>query len=96
MSAWRMNWGVLVGLLASAITWLPAFPASAEEPKPAGPLDPEAIERRINEIQPTAKERRFDAIGWVSGVRAAERLASEHGRPVFLFSNVGQMDIGRC
>ena len=47
-------------------------------------------------IQPTAKELRFDAIGWVSGIREAERLARQNGRPVFLFSNVGQMDIGRC
>jgi hypothetical protein len=59
-------------------------------------LDREQIVRRIEEIQPTAKEHRFDAIGWASGIREAEKLAREHGRPVFLFSNVGQMDIGRC
>jgi hypothetical protein len=96
MFAWRVKCGVLVGLFASAVAWLPTVPATGEEPNPAEPLDAEAIERRLNEIQPTATERRFDAIGWVSGVRAAERLAREHGRPVFLFSNVGQMDIGRC
>jgi len=72
------------------------LPASAEEVKLARPLDRDRIEQRIQELQPTAKERRFDAIGWVSGIRAAERLARENGRPVFLFSNVGQMDIGRC
>jgi len=39
---------------------------------------------------------RFEAIGWVSGIREAERRAKESGRPVFLFSNVGQMGLGRC
>src|SRR5438309_1036300 len=58
--------------------------------------DREKIDKRIQEIQPTAKELRFDAIGWVAGIREAERLAKENGRPVFLFSNVGQMDLGRC
>jgi hypothetical protein len=58
--------------------------------------DRDRIEQRIEEIQPTAKEHRFEAIGWVSGLCAAERLARESGRPVFLFSNVGQMDTGRC
>ncbi len=75
---------------------LAALPASADEVKPARPLGRDQIEQRIQELQPTAKERRFDAIGWVAGIRAAERLARENGRPVFLFSNVGQMDIGRC
>ncbi len=59
-------------------------------------LDRDRIEKRVQEIQPTAKERRFDDIGWVSSIRAAERLAKEKERPVFLFSNVGQMDTGRC
>jgi hypothetical protein len=74
---------------------LVALPVSSEQKKPV-PLDRDQIDRRIQEIQPTAKELRFDAIGWVSGIREAERLARENGRPVFLFSNVGQMDLGRC
>ena len=45
---------------------------------------------------PTAEERRFDEIGWVKGLREAERLARASNRPVFLFTNVGEMDIGRC
>jgi hypothetical protein len=88
--------GLLPGLLVLGSACLPAFPACSEEPKPAPPADRDRIEQRIQEIQPTAKERRFDAIGWASGIREAERLAKENGRPVFLFSNVGQMDIGRC
>jgi hypothetical protein len=91
----RMKWMPRM-LLVLASAGLLAFCGSSEEAKPAPPPDRDKIELRIQEIQPTAKERRFDAIGWVSGLREAERLARESGRPVFLFSNVGQMDIGRC
>jgi hypothetical protein len=90
-----MKWiarGHLVILSALVV----AFTVSSGATRPAPPLDADRIEQRIQEIQPTAKERRFEAIGWIPGIRAAERLAREHGRPVFLFSNVGQMDIGRC
>ena len=79
--------------MLGSVCWL-ASAASPEDKKP--PLNREQIVQRIDEIQPTAKERRFDAIGWASGIRAAEKLAKDSGRPVFLFSNVGQMDLGRC
>jgi hypothetical protein len=72
------------------------MPAVSKEANAAGGLTRNQIDRRIEEMQPTAKDRRFDAIGWVSGLRAAEKLARRKGRPVFLFSNVGQMDTGRC
>jgi hypothetical protein len=85
-----------IGLLALASAGLLAVPGRLEETKAAQVLGRDRVEQRIHEIQPTAKERRFDAIGWVQGICAAERLALESGRPVFLFSNVGQMDIGRC
>jgi hypothetical protein len=60
------------------------------------PTDRDRIDKRVAEIQPTRKEKRFDEIGWVKGLREAERLARKSGRPVFLFSNVGDLDIGRC
>ena len=60
------------------------------------PPDRDSIDKRIDEIQPTRKEKRFDEIGWVKGLREAERLAKKSGRPLFLFSNVGDLDIGRC
>ena len=94
MHSYRVN-RIILGLVVLGSVCLVARPVSAEEKKPI-PLDRDRIEKRIQEIQPTAKELRFDAIGWVSGIREAERLAKEHGRPVFLFSNVGQMDLGRC
>jgi hypothetical protein len=94
MNSHQVNRIILgLGVLGSAC--LLAQPVSSEDKKPV-PLERVGIDRRIEEIQPTAKELRFDAIGWVSGIREAERLARENKRPVFLFSNVGQMDLGRC
>lgn len=54
------------------------------------------VEKRIREWQPTAEERRFDEIGWVTNIRDAERLAAEHQRPLFYFTHDGRMAIGRC
>jgi hypothetical protein len=47
------------------------------------------VEKRIQDWQPSAEERRFDEIGWAKDIREAERLAKEHGRPVFLFTYDG-------
>jgi hypothetical protein len=94
MHSFQLN-RIILGLIVLGSVFLVALPISAEQKKPV-PLGRDRIDKRILEIQPTAKELRFDAIGWVSGIREAERLARENGRPVFLFSNVGQMDLGRC
>ena len=54
------------------------------------------VERRIRELQPTASEKRFDDIGWAKDIRHAKALASEHNRPVFMFTHDGRMNLGRC
>jgi hypothetical protein len=54
------------------------------------------VNKRVQEWQPTKEEKRFDEIGWVKDIRTAERLAKEHGRPVFLFTQDGRMNTGRC
>ena len=54
------------------------------------------VTKRVQEWQITAGERPFDRIGWAKDIRDAERLAKEHGRPMFLFTYDGQMAIGRC
>ena len=51
---------------------------------------------RIHESEPTRAERRLDAIGWAPDIRAAQRLAREHHRPVFLFTHDGNIATGRC
>jgi hypothetical protein len=55
-----------------------------------------AVQKRIHELQPTPAEKRFDQIGWAKDIREARRLASQHNRPVFLFTHDGRMNIGRC
>jgi hypothetical protein len=54
------------------------------------------VDQRVKEWQPTAEEKRFDEIGWAKDIRAAEKLAKENNRPVFLFTHDGRMNIGRC
>jgi hypothetical protein len=54
------------------------------------------VQKRVQEWQPTAEDRRFDEIGWVQGIREAERLAKDNNRPVFLFTHDGHMAVGRC
>jgi len=60
------------------------------------PRDSAWVESRIEAWQPTAAERRFDEIGWATSIRDAERLAREHGRPVFLFTHNGSVANARC
>ena len=54
------------------------------------------IDKKIEELQPKASEKKFDEIGWVREVREAERLAKEHHRGVFIFTHDGRMASGRC
>ena len=55
-----------------------------------------AVEQRIRELQPTASEKRFDDIGWAKDSRHAKALATQHYRPVFMFTHDGRMNLGRC
>ena len=57
---------------------------------------PEWVQQQVEKLQPAAKEKRFDEIGWAHDIREAKRLAKEHQRPVFLFTHDGRMNIGRC
>jgi hypothetical protein len=62
----------------------------------AAELDFQALQKRIQELQPKPDEKRFDEIGWAKDIRDARRLATEHNRPIFLFTHDGRMNIGRC
>jgi hypothetical protein len=54
------------------------------------------VDATVKERMPAADERRFDEIGWAKDIRDALRLAKESGRPVFLFTHDGRMNLGRC
>jgi hypothetical protein len=57
---------------------------------------PAWVEERVRQWQPTAREKRWESIGWVKDIRTAERLAKQQDRPVFLFTLDGRMNVGRC
>jgi hypothetical protein len=62
----------------------------------AAELSYEAVRARVEEWQPKASEKVFDQIGWAEDIRAGLKLAKEHGRPLFLFTHDGRMNLGRC
>src|SRR5438105_477449 len=86
-------------LLTAALAGPPADagggPRTRELSVPNGGVVP-FVQGRIRAWQPDRDERRMDEIGWVRTILEAERLGKEHGRPVFLFTLDGRMDIGRC
>lgn len=59
------------------------------------PRDFAEIERRVREWQPTLEERRFDEIGWVGTIAGSLKLARDSGRPVFLLTQSGRINLGR-
>ena len=82
-------------LLCCTLAWAAAGAAAAERPTSESDL-PGWIEKTVQERQPTAAERRFDEIGWLTDIREAIGLAKQHQRPVQLFTHDGHMAIGRC
>ena len=54
------------------------------------------VAKRVEERQPSARDRRFDKVGWARDLRTAIRLGKEHGRPIFLFTMDGRINTGRC
>ena len=89
-----MNVGPVISMFAAVLLGTMARAPGAE--KAATARDFSWVEQRIEELQPTAKEKRFDEIGWAKDIRSAEKLAQENNRPFFLFTHDGRMNIGRC
>jgi len=85
----------VLGLPALSFVIALAVSVAADRPKNDADL-PAWVEKTVIERQPTAAERRFDEIGWLTDIREAIRLAKEHKRPVMLFTHDGRMAIGRC
>jgi hypothetical protein len=54
------------------------------------------VEKTVVERQPTAADKRFDEIGWVTDIRTAVRLGKEYNRPIFLYTGDGRINTGRC
>jgi hypothetical protein len=78
---------------------LASFVAGGPVSRAAAPVidhGPGWVARRVREWQPTARERRWEAIGWAKDLRDAQRLAHAARRPVFLFTHDGRLGVGRC
>jgi hypothetical protein len=88
-------------LLTLLTVCLGASSVMAQEKSAAKPTVTDAelknwVEKRVEERQPPAADKRFDDIGWARDIRHALALAKEHQRPVFLFTHDGRMNLGRC
>ena len=86
------RWKRIAFTLAACIA---AIHAESAERQPTA-RDLAWVEKRAQELEPTARDRRIDEIGWASDIRQAERLARENSRPVFLFTHDGHINTGRC
>ena len=86
------RWSNLIFMMAVCIA---APQGGTAEPQP-GVRDTAWVEKRVQELEPAARERRIDEIGWASDIRQARRLAAENDRPVFLFTHDGHINTGRC
>jgi hypothetical protein len=56
---------------------------------------PAWVRAKVESMQPTPEDRKFDEIGWTNSIVEAEKLARENHRPVFLFTQNGRIEIGR-
>ena len=79
--------GLTIGLAAIGALTAAAAPASRNT---------EWVDNRIQEWQPTARERRWEEIGWAKDLQSALNLARQNNRPVFLFTHDGRLNVGRC
>ncbi|MBM3457596.1 MAG: hypothetical protein FJX77_03560 [Armatimonadetes bacterium] len=61
-----------------------------------GSPDPDRIRKQAAAWQATPEERKLDLIGWARDIRDALRLGKQHNRPIFLFTQDGRMETGRC
>jgi hypothetical protein len=84
-------------MMISLLGRLVLMSAATFQAPPASPPGDEfsRIDRWVQEWQPTEMDRKFEQIGWVKDIPTALRLAKQHGRPVFVFTHKGQVNLGR-
>jgi hypothetical protein len=58
--------------------------------------DSDWVKKRLQDWQPTAKDRSWENIGWARSLSEALKLGKENGRPIFLFTHDGHLNVGRC
>ena len=97
--------GPRVMLLVPVIAWCltcgagarPLFESPPQDDPSAFRRDESWVADRVAAWQPTAEERAFDRIAWVSDLLEARRISRSHRRPMFLFTYDGTSLSGyRC
>ena len=86
------RWTRIIFTMAAALAVLDARTADLQP----GAHDLAWVEKRVQELEPAARERQIDEIGWAGDIRQARQLAAENNRPVFLFTHDGHINTGRC
>ena len=79
-----------------ACLFLPKPVPAGQETVASNADDLSWIEKRVDEWKAGPSDRKFDQVGWLTDLLSAQKLAKEHGRPIFLFTHDGRMAIGRC
>jgi hypothetical protein len=79
---------MMISLLGQLVLWgAAALQAPADEFT--------RIDQWVRDWQPTETDRKFEQIGWVKDIPTALKLGKQHGRPVFVFTHKGQVNLGR-
>jgi hypothetical protein len=89
-----MRLTLLAPAVAAGLLLLPGLAATGS--LPADQRVQATVDARIAEWWPKQGEKRFDRIGWAPDIRSARKLATQHSRPVFLFTMDGRVNLGRC
>jgi hypothetical protein len=88
----RLPFGVLSGLLLGVVATAGCATAGTISDAKVQTW----VEKTVAERQPTAEDKRFDEIGWVTDIGTAIRLGKENNRPIFLYTGDGRINTGRC
>jgi hypothetical protein len=84
---------MITSLLGHLVLW---GAAAFQAPPGSAPADDFArIDQWVQNWQPTETDRKFEQIGWAKDIPTAIRLAKQSGRPVFVFTHKGQVNLGR-
>ena len=84
----KLKQSLLTAAVLYCVTAWDGTGAAASEPA-TGKRNASWVDKRVEDWQPTKAERAFDEIAWAKDLREAQRLAKEHGRPIFLFTYDG-------
>jgi hypothetical protein len=87
---------VLEEYMRPTYTLMLSLAAATAVASPTPTRDAAWVSERVQQWQPTAKERSWENIGWAKDIRDALKLGKANNRPIFLFTHDGHLNVGRC